>query len=176
MEFPTVARIAVGAWHLVNLTGHLTPDGLTTLRCRVVDGTVDFEDALELGARECMIGQDGIEIVPLLQRGTIILVKTNHVRARCCPGLLPINVESIVYWACVESPKCLKQLDNLIFLRDVAKHRGGEPLSTQVSDAENAEIHEEMVTNFYLSHRDLAEDTPMLYGGTLAKTRLLVYT
>ena len=45
-----------------------------------------------------------------------------------------------------------------------------------MSNTENAEIHEEEVTNLYLAHRDLAEDTPMPYGGTLAMTRLLDFT
>ena len=163
-----------GGW--VNLTGLINTDGLTAHGHRVVDGTADFEDVLALGVRECMLGQDGIEIVPLLQRGATILAKTNHVWARCCPGLLPIEMEAIVYWASVESPRCLELLDDLIVMRDVAMHRIGEPPDSQVSAAENAGIHEEMVTNFYLSHRSLAEDTPMPYGGTLAMTRLLAFT
>ena len=69
MASPSVARTAVDAWRLVNLTGLITTDGLTAHGHRVVDGTADVEDALALGVRECMIGQDGIEIVPLLQRG-----------------------------------------------------------------------------------------------------------
>ncbi len=85
-------------------------------------------------------------------------------------------MEAIVYWASVESPRCLELLDDLIVMRDVAMHRVGEPPDRQVSAAENAGKHEEMVTNFYLSHRSLAEDTPMPYGGTLAMTRLLAFT
>ena len=176
VQSPSVARTAVHAWRLATLTGLLDQDGLTELGHRVVDGTADVEDALALGVRECMIGQDGIEIVPLLQRGATILAKTNHVWARCCPGLLPIEMESIVYWASVESPRCLELLNDLIVMRDVAMHRIGAPPDSQVSAAENAGIHEEMVTNFYLSHRSLAEDTPMPYGGTLAMTRLLAFT
>ena len=111
MEYPSVVRTAVGAWRLANLTGLLTPEGLTDLGHRVVDRTADVEDALAVGVRECMIGQDSIEIVLLLQRGASMLAKTNHVWARCCPGLLPVEMEAIVYWACVESPRCLKLLD-----------------------------------------------------------------
>ena len=85
-------------------------------------------------------------------------------------------MEAIVYWACVDAQHCLKLLDDLIIMRDVAMHRFGEPPDSRVSDAENTEIHEERVTNLYLSHRDLAEDTPMPYGGTLAMTRLLDFT
>ena len=135
-----------------------------------------LEDALAVGVRDCMIGQDGIEIVPLLQRGASMLARTNHVWARGCPGLLPVEMEAIVYWACVAAPRCLKLLDELILLRDVAMHRVGGPPDRRMSDAENTELHAEMATNFYLSHRDLAEDTPMPYGGTLAMTRLLDFT
>ena len=176
MQSPSVARTAVHAWRLATVTGLLDQDGLTELGQRVVDRTADVEDALAVGVRDCMIGQDGIEIVPLLQRGASILARTNHVWARCCPGLLPIEMEAIVYWACAAAPRCLKLLDELIILRDVAMHRLREPPDSQVSDAENTELHEEMVTNFYLSHRDLAADTPMPYGGTLAMTRLLEFT
>ncbi len=78
--------------------------------------------------------------------------------------------------ASIDAPRCLKLLDELIILRDVAMHRLREPPDRRMSDAENTELHEEMVTNFYLSHRDLAADTPMPYGGTLAMTRLLEFT
>ena len=91
-----------------------------------------------MGVRDCMIGQDGIEIVPLLQRGASILARTNHVWARCCPGLLPVEMEAIVYWACVAAPRCLKLLDELILLRDVAMHRRwGATGQPRMSDAEN---------------------------------------
>ena len=173
---PSVARTTVHAWRLATLTGLLDQDGLTELGQRVVDRTADIEDALAVGVRDCMIGQDGIEIVPLLQRGASILARTNHVWARCCPGLLPVEMEAIVYWACVASPRCLKLLDELILLRDVAMHQRREPPNRRVSNTENAEIHEEGVTNLYLTQRDLAEDTPMPYGGTLAMTRLLDFT
>ena len=94
MEYPSVARTADGAWRLANLAGLLTPNGLTALGHRIVDRTADIEDALAVGVRDCMIGQDGIEIVPLLQRGASMLARTNHVWARGCPGLLPVEMES----------------------------------------------------------------------------------
>ena len=141
-----------------------------------MDRTADIEGTLAVGVRDCMIGQDGIEIVPLLQRGASIQAKINHVWARSCPGLLPVEMEAIVYWACVASPRCLKLLDELILLRDLAMHQRREPPDRRVRNTVNAEIHEEGVTNLYLTHRDLAEDTPMPYGGTLAMTRLLDFT
>ena len=85
-------------------------------------------------------------------------------------------MEAIVYWTCAAAPRCLKLLDELILLPDVAMHQRREPPDRRMSNTENAEIHEEGVTNFYLSHRDLAADTPMPYGGTLAMTRLLEFT
>ena len=176
VQSPSVARTAIHAWRLATLTGLLDQGGLTELGQRVVDRTADVEDALAVGVRDCMIGQDGIEIVPLLQRGASILAKTNHVWARCCPGLLPVVMEAIVYWACVASPRCLKLLDELILLCNVAMLQRREPPDRRVSNTINTEIHEEGVTNLYLTHWDLAEDTPLPYGGTLAMTRLLDFT
>ena len=176
VQSPSVARTAVHAWRLATLTGLLDQDGLTELGQRVVDRTADVEDALAVGVRDCMIGQDGIEIVPLLQRGASILARTNHVWARYCPGLLPVEVEAIVYWACVASPRCLKLLDELILLRDAAMHQHQEPPDSRASNTENAEIHEEEVSNLYMEHRDIGGDALMPYGGTLAMTRLLDFT
>ena len=110
-----------------------------------MDRTADIEGTLAVGVRDCMIGQDGIEIVPLLQRDASILARTNHVWARCCPGLVPVEMEAIVYWACVASPRYLKLLDELILLRDVAMHQHREPPDSRVSNTENAEIHEEVL-------------------------------
>ena len=58
-----------------------------------------------------MIGDDGIDIVPLLQQGATILAETEHVGARCCPGLLPVEMEAIVYCAYVSVPRSRKLLD-----------------------------------------------------------------
>ena len=116
VQSPSVARTAVHAWRLATLTRLLDQDGLTELGQRVVDRTADVEDALAVGVRDCMIGQDDIEIVPLLQRGASILARTNHVWARCCPGLLPVEMEAIVYWACARRttlPETPGRINNL---------------------------------------------------------------
>ena len=75
VQSPSVARTAVHARRLATLTGLLDQDGLTELGHRVVDRTADVEDALAVGVRDCMIGQDSIEIVPLLQRGATTLAR-----------------------------------------------------------------------------------------------------
>ena len=89
VQSPSVARTTVHAWRLATLTGLLDQDGLSELGQRVVDRTAAIEDALAVGVRDCMIGQDGIEIVPLLQRGASILAKTNHVWGTVLPGSAP---------------------------------------------------------------------------------------
>ena len=65
---PSDARTAVGAWYLANLAGLLSPNGLTALGHQIVDGTANVEDTLAHGIRDCILGQEGIEIVLLLQR------------------------------------------------------------------------------------------------------------
>ena len=89
VQSPSVARTTVHAWRLATLTGLLDQDGLTELGQRVVDRTADIEDALAVGVRDCMIGQDGIEIVPLLQRGASILARTNPCLGAVLPGSAP---------------------------------------------------------------------------------------
>ena len=163
VQSPSVARTTVHAWRLATLTGLLGQDGLTELGQRVVDRTADIEDALAVGVRDCMIGQDGIEIVPLLQRGASILARTNHVWARCCPGLLPDRDGSYrLLGLCRRTtlPETPGRTDSIARCCD-ASALGGHRIGV-MSDAENMLSYmQEMVTNFYLSHRDLAEDTPM---------------
>ncbi len=87
MQSPSVARTTVHAWRLATLAGLLDQDGFTELGQRVVDRTADIEDALAVGVRDYMIGQDGIEIVPLLQRGATTLARktmSGHDAARVC--------------------------------------------------------------------------------------------
>lgn len=85
-------------------------------------------------------------------------------------------MEAIVYCAGVASPRFMKLLEELILLRDLAMHPRGGPPDKHLGDTENTEILEEMVTNFDLSNRELTEDSPMPYSGTLSITRLPDFT
>ena len=170
---PHVARaIASDAWRLASLTGLLTDGGLTEAGRRVADGQDDLAATLGEGIGKYLVGRGGTEIVPLLKAGAAALGETDHVWARLCPGLLPVEMGSIVHWACVNERKCSDLMDNLVIWRDAAMHRRGEP-DSRLSQSENAVVHYDTVVDFYLSHPWLAERTPMPYGEELAMARLM---
>ena len=167
-----VAGLASDAWRFANLMGLLTDGGLTSAGRLVADGAVELSQALTQGIEKHLVGQGGIEILPLLQSGAATLAKTDDVWARHCPGLLPIEMGAIIHWACVNERKCSNVMDNLVTWRDVAMHRRGEP-DPRLNDHENAVVHYNTVVDFYLSHPWLAEHTPMSYGEELAMAKLM---
>ena len=166
------SRIASDAWRLASLTGLLTDGGLTEAGRWIVNGQDDLTATLAEGIGKHLVGRGRTEIVPLLQAGAARLGETDHVWARLCPGLLPVEMGSIVHWACVNERKCSNLMDSLATWRDVAMHRRGEP-DARLSESENAGIHFDTVVDFYLSHPWLAERTPMPYGEELAMARLM---
>ena len=164
--------IASDAWRLANLTGLLTDGGLTEAGRRVADGQDDLVTTLAEGIGKFLVGRVRTEIVPLLQSGAATLAETDHIWARLCPGLLPIEMGAITHWACVSERKCSNVMDNLVTWRDVAMHRRGGP-DPRPNDHENAVVHYDAVVDFYLSHPWLAERTPMSYGEELAMAKLM---
>ena len=104
-------------------------------------------------------GEDGVPIIPLLRRGARSLAETDNLWARECPGLIPIEVGAIIYWACVQVARAERLLDNIVSWRDVAMHRYGAP-DPKAPPGANAAFHFEAVSEFYVSHPWLAGRVP----------------
>ena len=164
--------LAADAWRLAELCDLVGASDCTDTGRRVAEGTDALVQALAEGTRRYLVGQEGVEIVPLLQVGSEQLAETNHPWARLCPGLIPIEIGALIYWAGVNVHKCRELLDNLVTWRDSAMHRYGWP-NPRASTKENAERHYDTVVDFYLSHPWLAERTPMPFGEELAMSKLL---
>ena len=166
--------LASDTWRLASLSGLLSESGRTEAGRRVADAEDDAAAALADGISKYLVGQGGAQIVPLLQMGAGELSGTDHVWARFCSGLLPIEMGAIVHWACIDTRKCRELLDNLVTWRDVAMHRHGWP-NPKNTKAENAATHYDATVDFYLSHPWLAERTPMSFGEEFAMVKLLDY-
>ena len=167
-----LTQIASGAWRLAETCGLMSSVGLTSTGLRVASGRNNVVEALAQGIRESLIGQGGTKIVPLLQRSAGELCATDHMWAKFCPGLLPIEMGAIVHWACVNEQRCRSLMTDLVTWRDVAMHSRGEP-DPRLGDEANMATHYEAVVGFYLSQPRLAERTPMHFSEEVAMVKLL---
>ena len=100
--------VAADAWRFAERLFLIGADGLTDAGWRAATlgeaGPPSIRSALApllAAAVETQLsGEDAVPIVPLLRRGAQALVETDNLWARQCPGLIPIEVGAIVYWAC----------------------------------------------------------------------------
>ena len=155
--------LAADAWRFAERLGWIGADGLTDAGWRVAtlgeEGPRRVRSALAplltAAVEKQMRGEDAVLIVPLLRRGAQTLAETDNLWARECPGLVPIKVGAIVYWACVQVSRAEHLLDNVVSWRDVAMHRYGAP-DPKAPPGANATLHFDTVSEFYVSHPWLA--------------------
>ena len=174
--------LAADAWRFAERLGWIGADGLTDAGWRVATlggrGPPSIRSALAPLLAEAvekqLSGEDAVPILPLLRRGAQALAETDNLWARECPGLMPIEVGAIVYWACVQVARAEHLLDNMVSWRDVAMHRYGAP-DPQAPPGANATLHFDTVSEFYVSHPWLAGRVLTSFGEDLATCRLLVY-
>ena len=122
----------------------------------------------------CLRGQDDVPIVDLLRRAAGALEKTTNLWARECPGLIPVEVGAIVFWACVNRRRAGELVDNIVSWRDVAMHSYQAP-NAAAEVGEHAQLHFDRVAEFYGEHPWLGEKVPWSFGEELALCRLLGY-
>ena len=174
--------VAADAWRFAERLGWIGADGLTDAGWRVATlgeaGPPSIRSALAplltAAVEKQMRGEDAVLIVPLLRRGAQTLAETGNLWARECPGLVPIEVGAIVYWACVQVSRAEHLLDNVVSWRDVAMHRYGAP-DPKAPPGANATLHFDTVSEFYVSHPWLAERVPTSFGEEFAMCKLLSY-
>ena len=174
--------LAADAWRLADRIGWIGADGLTDAGWRAATlgdaGPPSIRSALApllaAAIENHLRGENGVPIIPLLRRAAQALGDTTNLWARECPGLIPIEVGTIVYWACVQVARAEQLLDNIVSWRDVAMHPYGAP-DPKAPPGANATLHFDAVSEFYVSHPRLGERTPTSFAEDFAMCSLLVY-
>ena len=121
-----------------------------------------------------LVGQGGAPILSLLDQAAQRLAGSENLWERECPGLFPVEIGTIVHWACVDLQHAQTLVRDIEINRDVAMHRVGPPNPNSPA-GENAKRHFERVSEFYLEHPDLRERVPLTFGEEFALVRLLGY-
>ena len=175
--------VAADAWRFAERMGLIDSEGMTAEGARLVAltesrGPGEVRRALVGILRRAVTrhlrGPGSLEVLPLLGAGARTLMSTTNLWARECPGLIPVEVSSLIHWAHVDATRAQKLLSSLVTWRDVAMHRYEAP-DAEAEEGFNASLHFDTVSAFYLSHPWLAERTPMSFSEELATCRLLSY-
>ena len=179
---PAATLAADGAWRLAERLGFIASGTLPDLG-REVAAFAELDSAgrreslvpvLAKGVESVLLGQDGLPIVPLLRRAAECLAASTNLWARECPGLVPVEVGAVVYWACVDARRAHVLVRDIEINRDVAMHRVGRP-DPDAPPGANAERHFDRILEFYLEHPDLGQRVTLSFGEELALARLLGY-
>ena len=177
------ARVSGDAWRFCERMGVIGADGVTPegRRLAALAGHGRAEDLraatsaiLGRGVVRQLCGHGEVEALPLLRAGARKLALTTNLWARRCPGLIPVEVSSLIHWASVDAERAHRLLRDLVTWRDVAMHPFEEP-DERAPPSLNADRHFEAVSAFYLSHPWLAERVPLSFAEEVATCRLLTY-
>ncbi len=129
---------------------------------------------LAQGVEAALRGQNDLPIIPLLRQAAQSLATSRNLWVRVCPGLVPVEVGAIVYWACVDAQRAQDLVGDIEINRDVAMHLVGPPAPGLPMGA-NLERHFDRVMEFYTSHATLGGRVPLSFGEELALVRLVGY-
>lgn len=178
-----LVAVSADAWRFCERMGLIGTDGVTPEGRRLVamaasgKGT-DLREAisgvLRRGVVREMAAQGETDALPFLRAGARKLASTTNLWARCCPGLIPVEVTSMIHWASVDAERVQRLLSDLVTWRDVAMHAYEDP-DECAEPGLNADRHFEAVSAFYLSHPWLAERVPLSFAEEVATCRLLAY-
>ena len=179
---PAATLAAEGAWRLAERLGFAVAGGLSDAGREVaafarLDPSRRREamaPVLAQGVEAALRGQNDAPIIPLLRRAARTLAASTNLWVRECPGLAPVEVGAIVYWACVDAQRAQVLVRDIEINRDVAMHLVGAP-NPDLSIRANLERHFDRVMEFYTDHPGLAARAPLSFGEELALVRLLGY-
>ena len=175
--------MAADAWRFAERMGFIDSNG-PTADGRTVAALVEtasdrrreaLASTLAPQVERCLRGQGDISIVDLLRRAAEDLEKTTNLWARECPGLIPVEVGAIVYWACINQRRVEELIDNIVSWRDVAMHRYSTPAPSGKVSAGSAQLHFDRVSEFYGEHPFLGQKVPWSFGEECAMGKLLAY-
>ena len=179
---PPATLAAEGAWRLAGrlgftLAGDLTDAGRAVAAFAPLDPShrrETLDPLLAQGVDTALRGQDGLPIISLLRRAAQTLAASTNLWVRQCPGLVPVEVGAITYWACVDAQRAQVLVRDIEINRDVAMHLVGAP-NPDLSIRANLERHFDRVMEFYTDHPGLGARAPLSFGEELALVRLLGY-
>ena len=184
MPQPAAVVAAEGAWRLaerfawIDAKGQPSDSGRRVAALAQVDPERRREGlapVLALGVEAAMRGQNGLPIIPLLRQAAQTLAASRNLWVRTCPGLVPVEVGAIVYWACVDRGRVEQIVRDIEINRDVAMHRLGSP-DDDAPPSANTERHFDGVLEFYVRQPDLGGRVPFSFGQEMALARLLGYS
>ena len=79
-------------------------------------------DILRRGVTRQLRARGDFDVPPLLRAGARTLLSMTNLWARQCPGLIPVEVSSLIHSAHVDATRAQKLLGSLVTWRDVAMH------------------------------------------------------
>ena len=108
---PPAILAAEGAWRLAERLGFTTAGEVTDTGREVAEsanlGSPERREVLvpvlAEGVEGALRGQGSLPIVPLLRQAVKALAVSENLWVRECPGLAPVEVGALVYWACVDA-------------------------------------------------------------------------
>ena len=177
---PAATLAAEGAWRLAERLGFTIGGDLADAGREVAGFAAlppsrrrePLAPALAPRVEAALHGQNGQPIIPLLCRAAHDLAASTNLWVRTCPGLTPVEVGAIVYWACVDARRAESIVQDIEINRDVSMHRLGAP-DLNAPMAANAERHFHRVLEFYVEQPELGERVPLSFAEEVALARLL---
>ena len=185
-EVPRHRYLASDAWQLANRLGWAVPTGLSPVGRRVAriaerplerrthSDDMTLMDAVSRSVRERYVGENGLDVVPLLQEGARRLADTDHIWASYIPGLMLVEFEALIHWAFARPDYARRLCEGLVQYRDVAMHRYEQP-SPDVDPDDNLLLHAEATSRLYLETEELAARTDLTITEVRTTAMLLTY-
>lgn len=183
---PLDEMLAADAWELAKRLDLVSLQGVTRAGARIAavaerpwDGrtVADHRTVVRVvadGVRQHYVGDDGIEIVPLLVEAARSLGATDHPWARLCPGLLLVEFEALLHWGFRQADRARLLAGQLVEHRDIAMHSYGPP----PRGADRAEIqllHADATADFYWRTPELAGATELTITELRSTAMLLTF-
>ena len=179
-DIPTY--LAADAWHLARQLQLVSDRGLTQEGQAIAEiagmplaqRETPLKTLLAQRVETCYLGQGGLSITELLQRGAGRLASHEHDWASYCPGLLLVEFEALAHLAVTDEKQAIILCDEgLLQNRDTAMHAYDMPSPDQLP-MHNTIRHADAVAEFYIEKSELLKDDGM--GISTARATVILLT
>ena len=119
-------------------------------------------------------GNRGIDVPSVLLEAARAMQRTEHVWAKHCPGLLLVEFDALVHEAENDSERAKGLLRELEVNRDFAMRSYERPGPTS-GPADNAVLHADAVTDFYLFGLEYGDRSSLTITGARASAMLFTF-